>query len=234
MRRRVKPDQPQRAHRAAPLVYHHDHQRQQEHGAPDDRHDGDREMEAFDDDERGGALVRGVGRSRRQRRQPCGDVAGERARVCRIVERDVDPRDRLRARDIRRIGGERQHVRQVQARLEAWLREAHRIRRGLVDAGNPERPRIRSRRIGRQPDDGADVEAAAFGELSGDQNRRWVPGWQLRGGGDGGGDERGHEEDPDQARHRSSIYCREGSDTLGTKRDGSRITMPQRRVGVRG
>ena len=85
-----EPDEAQRSHGSAPLVHEHHHQRQQEHGAAEDGDDGDRQVEALDDDECAGALVRRVGRSRRQRRQTRGDVTRERASVRRMREGDVD------------------------------------------------------------------------------------------------------------------------------------------------
>ena len=79
------------------------------------------EMEALDDHERGRALVGGVGRSGRERGQPGRDVTRKGARVGRVCECDIDGGDRLGGGLVRGIGRERQHVRQVQAHLDAAL-----------------------------------------------------------------------------------------------------------------
>ena len=90
-------DQPQDADGAAPLVHQHHHQREQEHRAADDGHDGDREVEALEHDERARCARRAPGRARDRARHARGDVAGERRRLAGLLQRDVDRRHRSRA-----------------------------------------------------------------------------------------------------------------------------------------
>ena len=203
-------DQAQHADRFAPLVHEHDREREQKHRGGDDRDDGDREVKALEHDETARRCRRLARRKREHARQSRVHVARKRSASFGSTSATLTDATYSRRQG---IAGSRhlQQIGQVEPYRARHLAEARRIRRRLVDAGDPEFARACARRIGREANHAADREVLGLGELTRDEDISWC----LASCADAGaGDEPQSEDARNRTRSRRPSRAAEGFDPL--------------------